>query len=296
MALYTQRMSILSLCSGIGGVELGLKLAVPNSRTICYCEREKYCIQILAKRIKEGFLDDAPIWSDVGTFDGKPWCGKVSCIAASYPCQPFSTAGKKLGKEDERWLWPDIARIVREVQPEWCFFENVSAHLRMGFEQVHDDLREMGYRVAAGLFTAKEVDAGHERERLFILAHTFVNARGSDQGTTVNMDGEKSSAESQEPETRGFAHAFDNGSTVMDGGHESYTVWPPMELGFPPGPDNKIWRDFRAPEFFPATIVEPDVFGMVDGDSSRLDRLRACGNAVVPLVAGFAFRTLANAL
>jgi hypothetical protein len=95
----------------------------------------------------------------------------VDIVHGGYPCQPFSIAGRKLGDKDPRHLWPHIARIVREIEPRFCFFENVGGHLRLGFEQVHDDLRSMGYRVAAGLFTAEEVGAPHKRERLFILAY-----------------------------------------------------------------------------------------------------------------------------
>lgn len=116
-------------------------------------------------------LDEAPVWTDLRSFDGKPWCGIVDCITAGYPCQPFSVAGKQKGKDDPRHLWPDVYRIVREIRPRLCFFENVPGHLRLGFEQVHDDLRELGYSVKAGLFSAAEVGASHKRERLFILAY-----------------------------------------------------------------------------------------------------------------------------
>ena len=102
---------------------------------------------------------------------GKPWRGKVDCITGGYPCQPFSVAGKKLGDKDPRHLWPDIKRIVSEVEPNFCFFENVGGHLRLGYEQVDDDLRRVGYQVKAGLFSAFETGAPHKRERLFILAY-----------------------------------------------------------------------------------------------------------------------------
>ncbi len=161
----------LSLCAGAGGLDLGIHLAVPEYRTVGYVERESYAAATLVARMEDKALDQAPVWDDVATFDGKAWRGMVDIVHGGYPCQPFSVAGRKLGDKDPRHLWPHIARIVREVKPPVCFFENVGGHLRLGFEQVQDDLRAMGYRVKAGLFTAEEVGAPHRRERLFILAY-----------------------------------------------------------------------------------------------------------------------------
>lgn len=163
--------TILSLCAGVGGLDLGLRVAQPNARTVCFVEIEAYAAAILATRMEQDALDQAPIWTDLRTFDGTPWRGLVDCITAGYPCQPFSVAGKQLGDKDPRHLWPDVFRVVREIDPPLCFFENVPGHLRLGFQQVHDDLRSLGYRVKAGLFTAEEVGASHKRERLFILAY-----------------------------------------------------------------------------------------------------------------------------
>lgn len=163
--------TVLSLCAGVGGLDLGVRLAEPAARTVCFVEIEAYACAILAARMAENALDPAPVWTNLRTFDGKPWRGTVDCITAGYPCQPFSVAGKQRGAEDPRHLWPDVFRVVREIRPAFCFFENVGGHLRLGFEQVHDDLRSVGYRVKAGLFTAQEVGAPHKRERLFILAY-----------------------------------------------------------------------------------------------------------------------------
>jgi DNA (cytosine-5)-methyltransferase 1 len=117
-------------------------------------------------------LDEAPVWSNLKTFDGKPWRGLVDTIIGGYPCQPFSLAGLRKGADDPRHLWPYIAQIIRDVQPRECFFENVSGHLSLGFREVRSELESMGYRVTPGLFTAAEVGATHKRERLFILAQS----------------------------------------------------------------------------------------------------------------------------
>ena len=164
-------LNILSLCAGVGGLDLGIRVAQPNARAVCFVEIEAFACEILATRMEDKSLDEAPVWTDLRSFDGKPWRGVVDCITAGYPCQPFSVAGKQKGKDDPRHLWPDVYRIVREIRPRLCFFENVPGHLRLGFEQVHDDLRELGYSVKAGLFSAAEVGSTHKRERLFILAY-----------------------------------------------------------------------------------------------------------------------------
>jgi len=162
--------NIISFCTGYGGLELGLKRVIPNLRTVAYVEIEAFAAANLVSKIEEGKLDAAPIWTDIKTFDGKPFCGKVHGLIGGYPCQPFSNAGKRAGTDDPRHLWPYIEEHIRTIRPLWCFFENVGGHLSLGFQEVAQSLRDLGYKVEAGLFTAAEVGAPHKRERLFILA------------------------------------------------------------------------------------------------------------------------------
>ena len=161
----------LSLCSGAGGIDLGLTIALPGYRTVGHVERETFAAATLVARMEDASLDQAVVWDDVATFDGRPWRGAVDIVTAGYPCQPFSVAGKRRGADDPRHLWPHVARIIGEVEPPFVFLENVAHHLRLGFPEVAAGLVGMGYRLAAGLFTAAEVGAPHRRERLFILAH-----------------------------------------------------------------------------------------------------------------------------
>ena len=170
----TRTTNVLSICSGYGGIELGLR-SVINSVTVCYLENEASACAILASRIRDGSLDDAPIWTDIRTFDPEPWRGLVSLVAGGFPCQPFSFAGKRLQSADERNLWPDVARIIDGVKPDRVFLENVTGILRYYHERIRPDLRAMGYSVAEGLFTAEETGAPHRRQRLFILAHAGVD-------------------------------------------------------------------------------------------------------------------------
>lgn len=163
--------SIAELCSGIGGLGLGIRLAVPRARTVVHVEREITAVRILASRMREGFIDRAPIWTDLRTFDGRQIRNRVHCLAAGYPCQPFSHVGKRCGDKDPRHLFPDICRIVDEANVPIVFFENVEGHLSLGFREVAGKLRKMGFEGEAGIFSAQEVGGPHLRKRLFILAY-----------------------------------------------------------------------------------------------------------------------------
>jgi DNA (cytosine-5)-methyltransferase 1 len=161
---------ILSLCTGLGGLDLGVEIAVPGARTICAVERDAYCASILAQSMEQSVIPQAPIWDDLRTFDGRPWRGSVDCVTAGYPCQPFSAAGQKRGEADPRHLWPDVFRVIGECGSPLVFLENVARHLSAGFDVVARDLQGLGYTVAAMVCRASTVGAPHQRERLFALA------------------------------------------------------------------------------------------------------------------------------
>src|SRR3990170_1286264 len=112
-------------------LDLGLRLALPNSRTVCYVEIEAFACEILVSRMEDKCLDEAPMWTDLKTFDGKPWRGVVDIIIGGYPCQPFSYAGRRGGTDDPRHLWPHIRNLVEVIRPSICFFENVEGHLTL---------------------------------------------------------------------------------------------------------------------------------------------------------------------
>jgi len=163
--------NVISLYSGGGGLDIGFRLAVPNARTVCYVEREISSVSVLVNGIEKGILDDAPIWTNSTTFDGSPWIGKVDWIIGGFPCQPWSVAGKREGKEDERWLWDDIKQIAMSVQPTGFFLENVSGLITgHGIDSILGDLSEMGFDAEWGSVKAGDIGAPHRRERVFILA------------------------------------------------------------------------------------------------------------------------------
>lgn len=278
----------LALCAGVGGLELGVSLAAPRVRTICFVEREAYAAAILVARMRDGALDPAPIWSDVATFDAVPWRGVVDIVTAGYPCQPFSAAGNRAGVNDRRHLWPHIERIVRDAEPLHVFAENVADHLSNGFDVIARSLGAMGFRVAATLHTAAEHGAPHRRERLFWLATrddpSALLADADEQQCARGLGAESVSAQHDPPASGGDDPDADGGrreavgvEVVTGVERESGHVVDRHDPG-------EWWG------------VEPGLGRVADGVAYRLDRLRCTGNGVVPVVAAHAFVELAREL
>lgn len=165
-----QSPAVLSLCPGFLGLERGLIRAIGSIRVLAYVEIEAFIIANLVAEMELGKLAPAPIWSDIKTLRGEMFRGKIDGIMGGYPCQPFSNAGARNGTSDPRHLYPYISGIIKAAGPIWCFFENVEGHLSLGYPEVSADLRSMGYAVEAGIYSAEEVGAPHQRDRLFILA------------------------------------------------------------------------------------------------------------------------------
>ena len=174
----TTQISHISLCNGYGGIDLGLKRVLPNVRTICYVEIEAICIANLVAKMEEGGLDAAPVWTNLKTFDARPFRGKVDVLSGGFPCQPFSHAGRREGTEDPRHLFPSIERVVSECRPRIIFLENVEGIISAKYggepetsvlKYVLERLEALDYTAEAGIFSAEEVGAPHRRKRVFIL-------------------------------------------------------------------------------------------------------------------------------
>ena len=180
MALYPQR--VLSLFSGIGGLDSAIRLVFPECRTVCYVEREAYAASVLVARMEDKTLDEAPIWSDITTFDGERFNGCVDTIIGGFPCQDLSVAGKQEGikKGNRSGLFFEYCRIIREVRPKWVFIENVSGLLsNRAMSTVLKELAEMGFDAEWGVFSAKDVGSTHLRKRVFILGYSEHNGQSA---------------------------------------------------------------------------------------------------------------------
>jgi DNA (cytosine-5)-methyltransferase 1 len=161
--------TVISFCSGYGGLERGLDLAGVKHRVIAYVEIEAFAIANLVSKMESGQLVPAPIFTDLKTFPAHLFRDCVDIITGGYPCQPFSAAGKRLGTEDPRHLWPYILDHIKAIRPVRCFFENVEGHISLGLREVIGDLESAGYNSTWGIFSAAEVGAPHQRKRVYIL-------------------------------------------------------------------------------------------------------------------------------
>lgn len=161
-------MNELALFAGIGGGILASKQL--GIRTVCAVERDAYAANVLAQRQNDGSLEPFPIWSDVRSFNGKPWRGTVEIVTGGFPCTDISVAGKGAGIEGKQsGLWSEMARIIGEIRPRYVFVENVPALTSRGLGTVLSDLAEMRYDSEWGCLSAAEVGANHRRERIWIL-------------------------------------------------------------------------------------------------------------------------------
>lgn len=324
----------LSLCAGGGGLDLGLMLAEPGYHTRAFVEWEGWPRAVLIAAQHAGYFAPAPIWTDLRNFNARPFRGAFDIVLAGYPCQPFSAAGKRGGTEDPRHLWPDVARVIRECQPEWIFLENVAGHVTLGLEAVLRELWSMGYTPAAGLFSAAEVGAPHQRLRIFILAH-------ADEPASRHSLQPGRREQRQYPQCRslGAGHCPSAAGPVADPGRaelegqqrdqhhagrrqvEDGPAALPGGAGLhPPGPDDPAgWAAILAarPDLAPAlgfddclawarrlaadpegpgtATAEPALRRMADGLALRTRALRLLGNGVHPLAAAHAWRSLAAA-
>ncbi len=125
--------NVISFCTGYGGLELGIGRAGVDVRIVCNVEIEAFVQANLVAKTEEGRMDNAPIWTDLKTFPASIFRGKVRGITGGYPCQPFSSAGKRKGEEDPRHLWPYIRKHVRTIRPLWCFSRTSEVTSRWGY-------------------------------------------------------------------------------------------------------------------------------------------------------------------
>ena len=179
----TKKFNHISLCTGYGGIDLGLARVIKGLRAIAYCEIELYAIENLIDKMEKGIITPAPIWSNLKTFPFKDFCGSVDILSGGFPCQPFSSAGRRDGDTDPRHLFPYIKQGIIDSRPAFVLLENVRGLIssKLQSDEWNDPketsvllhvLREMeriGYECHWGLFSARETGLPHLRQRVFIL-------------------------------------------------------------------------------------------------------------------------------
>lgn len=290
----------LSLFSGIGGLDLAAEQA--GFTTVGQCEWAEYPTKVLEKH-----WPDVPRWKDIRTLTGGDFYGRtglhtVDVISGGFPCQPFSVAGKRRGKEDDRYLWPEMLRIVQELRPSWVVGENVAGIVNMELDTVLADLEGAGYSCQTLIIPACGVDAPHQRNRCAILAYTnsprhekcdaprfaaderfLAGSSSADVADAKrfrlwpNSDSSLSDEERNNP-----AYRKDGKSELCEAGRCRSAVSDAK------GKLRKSSEQCAEPARLTGSTEcmrwkpEPDVGRVAYGVPHRVDRLRALGNAVVP--------------
>ena len=213
-------MNSLSLFSGAGGGLLAEKYLL-NWRSIGYVENNVYCQKVLAQRIEEGFLELAPLWGDIDEFIESgavdQYKGLTDVVTGGFPCQPFSVAGRRKGKDDSRNCWPQTIEVIRRVRPRWFFGENVPGLLNSGyFPEILGSLAEAGYDARWIVLGVDDVGGNHRRKRLWLLAESHSEPRSSRQPRRAG--GELST------ESEGLRGGESQGKTGQESGGSSSDV------------------------------------------------------------------------
>ncbi len=253
-------LTVGSLFSGIGGLDLGLERA--GMKIIWQSEIDPYACQILKKH-----------WPEVinhGDIKQIDWRNIVrpDVLCGGYPCQPFSTAGKRNGTDDPRHLWPWVREAISQLRPQYAILENVRGHLTLGGTKVIGDLASIGYSAEWRVVSAASVGANHRRDRVIIVAYPeSKHSNGSNNYSRVGVEPETFSKFGN---SCGETHVANtnNGGYV----YSQITIQPDIRRCSETS-GKRQWK------------IEPNVGRVADGVSNRLDRLRGLGNAVVPQVA-----------
>ena len=285
-------MNELALFAGAGGGILGGQLL--GWDTICAVERDEYCASILVQRQNDGILEPFPIWSDVRTFNGKPWKGLVDVISGGFPCQDISSAGAGAGIDGEKsGLWVEMARIVGEVRPTFVFVENSPILTSRGLHRVLGDLSELGYDAKWGVVGAHHAGAPHKRNRIWVIACDAYSKSESIKSFfkktpwLQELDTDTNSVRfwiSRKVEQQTRVRQFkDLGDTLSNSDKRRHWIR-----------EEKIQSRRNSSVACDWWETEPKLGRVADGLANRVDRLKAIGNGQVPSVAALAWEILRN--
>jgi DNA (cytosine-5)-methyltransferase 1 len=288
-----------SLFSGIGGFDLAAEWM--GWENVFQCEKEEFC-----QRVLRFYWPKARLYGDVRKFDATVFRGIIDVLSGGFPCQPFSVAGKRMGTSDDRYLWPEMYRIINEIRPRWVVGENVLGLLNwrrgMVFEQVQTDLEAAGFEVWAYILPAAGIGAPHKRDRVWIVAHAGRNGCGGYPATTHLDDrgNEKRMVGEHDADTLFGAGVSANadgervGTAILGSIGDFYkTAGPNAGCDIVRGAAKTNWDGFPTQSAF---CAGDDGFSTgLDGiafSGWRYQSLRGAGNAVVPGVVMEIFKTI----
>jgi DNA (cytosine-5)-methyltransferase 1 len=262
-------MNHLDLCSGIGGWGLAARWAGLN--TVGFAEIEPYACKVLAKQ-----FPNITNYGDITKLDYEK-IKEISIVTASLPCQPFSVAGKRGGKSDDRYLWDAYFEVIENIKPTWTVCENVTGLVSMGIEDLLSKMESQGYKIQTFIIPASGVGAPHRRDRVWIIAYS--NSSRGRNSESRPCDGRAKAESKTVQQVDGSPHAG-NSQSVCKAVSDSNSIRLARRsnegcgMGGPSSNSPEIrWES------------QPTVGRGNHGISSRLDRLRCLGNAIVPQVA-----------
>lgn len=279
-----------SLFSGIGGFDLAAEWMGWNN--VFHCEWNPF-----GQKVLKHYWPNAISYGDITKTDFTIHRGAIDVLTGGFPCQPYSLAGKRKGKEDERHLWPEMLRVIREVAPTYIVGENVYGLLNWNgglvFHEVQADLEAEGYEVQPLLLPACAVNAPHRRDRLWFVAYSG-NQRCNNRGdnwkerhiqTNFGVASEnKSERNGRQRGISQISETFTDTCNERLQGNKRYSEDERKDTERGKGISGTISKLYRGSNFeqFPS---EPPVCGGNDGIPDRVDRIKALGNAIVPQVA-----------
>ena len=309
---------MLDLFSGIGGFSLAAQWVWGDElEIVAFCECDKFCQKVLQKH-----WPGVPIIQDVrdvktelmafskGRKSGeqteqegwKNTCGRseeIDLLTGGFPCQPFSVAGKRKGKEDDRFLWPEMFRVIKEIRPRWVVAENVAGIVRMALDDCLSDLEGEGYSTQAVIIPACAVNAPHRRDRVWIVAHD--GSRDTQQRDASTQRSSQCSSEGGKTSSarivggQDFCETFTETRNKLCGNLQTSQDVADSSKQRLEGEKPTSKLSGRKQGLFTQCdwwSVEPDVGRVAHGVPNRVDRLKSLGNAIVPQVAMQIFKAI----
>ena len=281
------KLQHLDLFSGIGGFSLGLE-ATGGFETKAFCDIEKYPRQVLQKHwphVKQ-YEDIKELNYERLKADG---IDSIDIITGGYPCQPFSIAGRQKGEQDPRHLWPEYFRLVKELRPTWVIGENVSGHIKLGLDTVIEDLESEDYAVRPFSISASSIGANHQRERIWILAHSRRSQwpRAEQRGENENETRKENANQFERSSSTSEVDVANTNDERLQRQWQSRNQFTPRfnssressEEG--QGTVGQGWWE-----------SEPNMGRVAHGIPKRVDRLKSLGNSLVPQIPYYIGKTI----